>query len=127
MTPTMTFTKLQTVGLWCVTILLAGFFLMAGVPKLQGASQTVRHFSEWGYSIGFMYLVGVIEVTGALGLLIPRVAGLSAIALAVIMLGAAATHAVHDEVNAVPIPLTLMALLGVVGYARREGLRKRRV
>ena len=123
MTQTSTFTKFKTTGLWCVTILLAGFFLMAGVPKLQGASQTVQHFSGWGYPLWMMYVVGVIEVVGAVGLLIPRVAGMFALTLGMTMVGAATTHFLHDEFHAVPIPLVLLALLSVVGCARWGNLR----
>lgn len=67
---------------------MAVLFLMAGVGKLAGGEQTVQQFRNWGYSDGFRILIGLLEVLGGVGLLIPRIAAPSALGLMVIMVGA---------------------------------------
>ncbi|MDQ5840785.1 MAG: DoxX family protein [Chloroflexota bacterium] len=61
--------------------LLAAAFLFFGIRKLTGDEVIVQTFSEIGAGQWFRYFVGTIEVSGAIGLLIPRLSGLAAIAL----------------------------------------------
>ena len=111
------------VAYWVLAVLLAAFFLFAGRAKLSGSPAQAASFTGWGYPEWFLYAVGVIEAVGAVGLLVPRVAGLAALLLAGTMVGAAVTHFVHGEGNAVPVPLVLLALLAGVAYAQRARLR----
>jgi len=106
--------------LWSLTVLLALFFLFAGGAKLASSASSVENFARWGYPAWFLYVVGVMEVGGALALLIPRVAGLAAVLLCGTMVGAAITHLAHGEMAAVPVPLVLLALVALVGYARQK-------
>jgi putative oxidoreductase len=109
----------KTIGTWALTVILAVFFLVAGGLKLRGVPSQVDNFVHWGYAEWFLYVVGAFEAAGAMGLLVPRLAGFAAMLLGGTMLGAALTHLVHHEMKAVPIPLVLLGLLAVVGYARR--------
>jgi putative oxidoreductase len=78
--------------LWIVQILTAGMFLFAGGFTLAGAAAAVAAFDQIGFGQGFRYATGGLEVIGAILLLIPRTAALGAALLAVIMVGAIATH-----------------------------------
>lgn len=109
----------KAAGIWTLTVILAAFFLIAGGLKLRGAPSQIDSFAHWGYAGWFLYVVGAVEVAGAIGLLVPRLAGSAAMLLGGTMLGAALTHLVHHEMKAVPIPLVILGLLAVVGYARR--------
>ena len=109
----------KQVGVWALAAVLAAFFLVAGGLKLRGAPSQVDNFAHWGYAAWFLYVVGAVEVAGAMGLLVPRLAGFAALLLGGTMLGAALTHLVHHEMKAVPVPLVILGLLAVVGYARR--------
>jgi uncharacterized membrane protein YphA (DoxX/SURF4 family) len=106
-------------GVWTLTVLLAVFFLLAGGLKLRGVPSQVDSFVHWGYAPWFLYVIGAVESAGAVGLLVPRVAGFSALLLGGTMLGASLTHLVHNEMMAVPVPLVIAGLLAVVGYVRR--------
>ena len=106
--------------LWALTALLAAFFLVAGGSKLASSASSSVNFARWGYPGWFLYVVGVMEAGGAIALLVPRVAGFAALLLCGTMVGAALTHLVHGEMTAVPVPLVLLALVALVGYARRE-------
>ncbi len=112
----------KVAGVWTLTVILAAFFLLAGGSKLGGAPKQVDNFAHWGYAAWFLYVVGAVEVAGAVGLLVPHVAVFSVLLLGVMMLGAALTHLVHHEMMAVPVPLVIIGLLALVGYARRGPL-----
>ena len=109
----------KLVLLWALTALLAAFFFVAGGAKLASSASSSANFARWGYPGWFMYVVGVVEAGGAIALLIPRVAGFAALLLCGTMVGAALTHLIHGEMAAAPVPLVLLALVALVGYARR--------
>lgn len=110
--------KGKTIVSWIIQILLAGLFVMSSLPKLTGDAETIANFERWGMP-GKMYLViGAFELLGAIGLVIPRLAGLAAAGLILIMAGALVTHLTHNEMSMAPVPLVVMILLGVVVYLR---------
>ncbi|WP_417348913.1 DoxX family protein [Ferrimonas sp.] len=91
--------------------LLTLFFLLAGSVKLTGWLRPVftvqlDYFRSYGLNRGFMALVGLAEILGALALwLIP---GLGAPLLAMISLGALAYHLRFDSwKEGVPAMVTL--------------------
>jgi uncharacterized membrane protein YphA (DoxX/SURF4 family) len=110
----------MTISLWAVTVLLAVFFTMMGLPKLLGSGGWAGRFATWGYPPSFVILVGVAELAGAAMVLIPRLATLGGALLAIIMLGAAATHLLHGETGRVWVPLVLLVVLTAVSWARRS-------
>ena len=109
-------------GVLALTVILAAFFLLAGGLKLRGIPSQVDSFAHWGYAAWFLYVIGAIEAAGAIGLLVPRLAGFAVLLLGGTMLGASLTHLVHHEMKAVPVPLAILCLLAVVGYVRRGPL-----
>jgi uncharacterized membrane protein YphA (DoxX/SURF4 family) len=112
--------KAKTAALWALTGLLACLFAFAGSTKFVSPDAT-RLFAEFGYPDWFRVLIGVVEVGGALALLLPRTAFYAAGALAVVMVGAVFTHLRAGEVPQAVVPLVLLGLLALVGYARRPG------
>lgn len=81
-----------TITLWLFQALLAFQFAAGGLLKLSGDPAMVDMFAAIGASQGFRYVVGALEVAGAVGLLIPRLSGLAALGLVGLMVGAAATN-----------------------------------
>ncbi len=75
-------------------------------------------FADIGAGQWFRYLVGGLELAGAIGLLIPRLAGLAALGLAALMVGATVTNVFVLDANPA-LPLGLMLVAGVVAWARR--------
>jgi putative oxidoreductase len=112
--------KTSTRVYWVLAILTALVFLMSSLTKLTGDATMIESFGRYGYSIGFMYFIGVAELLGALGLLLgkfitPKVPRLAAGGLVIIMLGAIVTHALHDPIQqAVPAVITLAMLSGIL-------------
>jgi putative oxidoreductase len=111
--------KVWNVALWVLQVAAAGMFFMAGFSKLTGAEPMVGLFEAVGIGQWFRYLTGGLEVIGAVLLLLPTLAGLGALVLAAVMLGAIATHLF--VVGGSPLmPLVLLAVLGVIAFARRD-------
>lgn len=104
---------------WGLQILLAIFYVVAASGKLIGGPQAIERFRNWGFPDGFYLIIGVLELLGAIGLLIPRVAGYAACGLIVIMIGASLTHLVNGEGLQVLRPLVFILLLAVIVYLRR--------
>ena len=111
--------KRKNIAVWSLTIVLALLFLAAGAFKLTGAQEAIDNFHRWGYPDWFRVVTGVIEVVGAIGLLVPKASWVAAAGLSATMLGAIATHLHSGEATKAPLPLALLVLLVVVGWARQ--------
>jgi putative oxidoreductase len=110
-----------TVGLWTLQVLLALMFVVAsGAPKLFGDAYAVRLFTELGTDPWMRILVGVLEVAGGIGLLIPRLAALAASCLVALMVGATAAQLFFLSEGFWYTPVILGVLLGVVAWGRRS-------
>ena len=107
---------------------MAAFFVLVAAPgKLTGDRQAVHEFVLIGAGQWFRYLVGTLELAGAIGLLIPSLAGLAAAGLAADMAGATIINATvlrnttfGDNVG---MTLILFAVFVVLAYGRRQQLK----
>lgn len=107
---------------WGVRILLALAFGAAGTAKLAGAQQMVQVFDAIGFGQWFRYLTGLVEVGGAVLLLVPATGFLGGLLLAATMVCAVATHLVLIGGN--PAPAVVLALLsGFVAWRLRPASR----
>jgi putative oxidoreductase len=118
-------TRAITITLWAGQIILGLFFLVAaGVPKLIGNQVAVDMFDTIGIGQWFRYLVGALEVAGGIGLVIPRLAGLAALGLVGVMVGATFTSIfVLDAGLASITPAILGVLAALVAWARWSEVR----
>ena len=115
--------------LWAAQILLAAFFVLgAAAPKLTGSHQAVQEFGLIGAGQWFRYLVGTVELAGAIGLLTPWLAGLAAAGLAADMVGATIINAtvLRNTTFGVNVWLTaiLCAVFALVAYGRRQQIKR---
>ncbi|KQU82856.1 DoxX family protein [Variovorax sp. Root318D1] len=94
---------------WGLRILLALAFGAAGIAKLSGAPQMVQVFEAIGFGQWFRYVTGVVEVGGAVLLLVPATGFLGGLLMAVTMVFGVATHLVLIGGN--PAPAMVLALL----------------
>ncbi|MEQ7125906.1 DoxX family protein [Actinopolymorpha sp. B11F2] len=109
-----------TIALWAGQILLGVFFVAAAaVPKLVGDQIAVEMFDHIGLGQWFRYLVGILELAGGIGLLIPRLAGLAALGLVGVMVGATFTSVFVLDAGITSItPAILGVLVGLIAWAR---------
>ncbi|WP_431126316.1 DoxX family protein [Variovorax paradoxus] len=94
---------------WGLRILLALAFGAAGIAKLSGAPQMVQVFDAIGFGQWFRYVTGVVEVGGAVLLLVPATGFLGGLLMAMTMAFAVATHLVL--IGGSPAPAIVLALL----------------
>jgi uncharacterized membrane protein YphA (DoxX/SURF4 family) len=113
-------TKGRSITVWIISVLLATVYFFVGGMKLSGGQMMVDEFVRYGYPGWFMYVVGAMEVSGAILLLIPRTAMYGAMVLSVVMIGAIGTHLTHQEAPNAIGPLVLFALLLFVAASRRQ-------
>jgi putative oxidoreductase len=106
---------------WTMQAALAGLFLFAGSLKLIGDPAMVQVFGAIGAGQWFRYFTGTIEVAAATGLLIPSLAPFAAALLAMVMIGASATH-LFVVGGSAALPTVLFVVLSIVVYLRRPQL-----
>lgn len=117
----------MNIFLWIVAGLLALVFLAAGAMKLSQPREKLAASMGWvdGVSAPLVKAIGGLEVLGALGLILPAATGiapiltpLAAVGLAVVMVGAIATHLRRKEYSAIGINVVLLILAAVVAWGR---------
>jgi putative oxidoreductase len=108
-----------TVALWIVNILAAAAFVAIGLAKFFSPEWAIK-FERWGYPDGFYMVIGALELAGGVLLVVPRVSSYAAALLGAILIGAAATHALHHEAARVAPPLMWLAVMALIGVARRR-------
>ena len=110
---------------WVLTILLAIAFILAGGIKLTNSPGMVQEFARVGLGQWFRYFTGVLEVSGAIGLLIPRVRFWAALQIAVVMVGATfANLTVLHLPNMALVTVILLALALVLAWLRRGAFHR---
>jgi uncharacterized membrane protein YphA (DoxX/SURF4 family) len=120
------------IALWVPTLFLVYVFGRQGVAKFSDTSGWARAFSVWHFPVWFRVLVGVCETTAAALLLTRRTASVGATIIAVVMLGAMATHVYWGQPRQVtsevlPLLLSLIVLRGRWDHFARRFLQRRRV
>jgi putative oxidoreductase len=111
--------KYANVALWVVQALLALAFVGAASGKLLGKPEMVALFEAIGVGQWFRYVTGLMELAGALLIVVPRTKFFGAALLSTVMVGAVLTHLfiLHTAPTA---PAILLVLAGVVAWARRK-------
>ena len=104
-----------------ITVLLSLAFLGAGIMKLTGAEDMRQGFENWGYPIFFMYIIGICEVAGAVGLWLRRFSFAAKICFIILMAGAVLTHLAFDTFqDAVPPIILIILTAATLVLHRRE-------
>lgn len=96
--------------LWVLQAVVALSFGSAAVQKLGGSAYMANVFDEIGFGAWFRYAVGVVELVGAIGLLVPTFSGAAAIGLVVVALGGTIANAMIGENPVFPLIFLLLAI-----------------
>jgi putative oxidoreductase len=106
---------------WTLQVPLALLIAGGGAAKLSGDLAMVDLFEQIGAGQWLRYLVGVLEVLGGVGLLVPRVRALAALGLFVLLLSATVINL--TVLHASPLAsLILATLAGAITVLRRREL-----
>jgi uncharacterized membrane protein YphA (DoxX/SURF4 family) len=118
----------MNVFLWVLAGLLAAVFLVAGALKLARTKPQLASAGQgWveQFPPGTIKLIGVLEVAGAAGLILPAALNIApiltpiaAVGLILVMAGAVVTHARRHEIPNVATNIVLAVLAAVVAWGR---------
>ena len=91
--------------MWCLQVVVAGVFVMAAIPKVTADPQAVAGFTALGLGTVGRYIIGALELAGAIALLIPPLAGLAGLAFVALMIGAVLSALLVFGASLVAMPL----------------------
>lgn len=113
------------IALRALQVVLALFYAVASaLPKLIAHPSATEIFADMGWGDVGMYTVGVLELAGAVALLVRPLQSVAAIALGALMVGAFVTQlTVFDGQNAAT-PVILLVPLALIAWARRAQNRE---
>lgn len=117
--PHQTTGRAATITLWVLQIVMAGFFLISAMGKFADAEPAASTFAAIGLGDWFRNLTGVLEVAGAVALLVPRLAGVAGLAFVGLTVCAALTEAFVSGGGLV-LPLVALVLCAVIAWGRRS-------
>lgn len=111
-------------ALWILQGLVGAAFAMAGLMKLMTPREKLLPKMGWveDFDAGPIRLIGLAELLGGLGLVLPRALGilpvltpLAAVGLVLVMSGAVRTHLRRHESFTPPLVLGALAALVALG------------
>jgi uncharacterized membrane protein YphA (DoxX/SURF4 family) len=116
-------------AVWIVSGLLAAMFLLSGAMKVPATKASLAANPRMGWAAPFpielIKLIGIAEIAGAAGLILPRLfdtatwlTPTAAVGLAVVMAGAIITHTRRSEFTNAAINAVLLALAVFVAIQR---------
>ncbi len=117
----------MNIALWVIQGILAFMFGMAGMMKTFQPIDKLAVKVPWvkDYPAGVVRFVGIAEVLGAVGLIVPLLSGIlpiltpvAAVSLALVMVLAAIYHFRKGEMKEIGFNFVLGALSAFVAYGR---------
>ncbi|MEZ4660597.1 MAG: DoxX family protein [Caldilineaceae bacterium] len=117
----------MNIALWIVQVLLAVAFAFFGFPKVAQPLTELANMMPWVNDVPALLVrfIGVAEIAGALGLVLPgvtkiqpRLTAYAAAGLVLVMLLAAIFHATRSEFGNIGFNAVLLVLAGFVAWKR---------
>jgi uncharacterized membrane protein len=117
----------MNVFLWIVQAVLAALFAMSGLGKVLQSKDKLAGGYPWMQDVSqsTVRFIGVTELLGAIGLIVPAATGIAPVltpiagtGLAVIMVLAAAMHIRRKEPSGVVVTAVLFVLTALVVWGR---------
>ena len=115
----------MNIVLWIIQALLSLLFLFAGATKFMMSVEEMNRQSPIALSGAFIHFIGVCEILGGLGLILPALlrikpglTPLAAAGLAIITLGATIITLMGGAIGPAVVPLVVCLLCTFVAYER---------
>ena len=113
--------------LWVLQLLLAMAFFAFGLLMVTRSRERLQRVAGWveDFPAPAVRTIGVLELLGAVGVVLPGVLGVAgvlvpvaALGLAVILVGAIVTHLLRGEQDELGLPVALLLAAAVVAAGR---------
>jgi len=111
-------------GLWTLQVLLAAVYAFSAFGKLTAEAQNVAGFEAMGLGAPGMYIIGTLELAGAIAMFVPALTGLAATCFVALMIGAVTLTWMIGGGALVAIPATVGVVAAVVAWGRRDSTRR---
>jgi uncharacterized membrane protein YphA (DoxX/SURF4 family) len=117
----------MNVTLWIIQVVLAVLFLMAGIMKSTQPKEKLVKSLPWveDFSIRTVRFIGISELLGAIGIIVPQFTGIlpilspiAAVGLVIIMALAATHHIRKNEFKEVAFNAFFLILSAIVAFYR---------
>jgi putative oxidoreductase len=115
--------KSKKIALWIDQVLVALAFLASGSMKLFAFDKFAATVPALAGQHGLVTFIGIAELAGALGVILPRLTGIkpvlttsAAIGLSVIMILATGFHLMRGEVSHAIMTVILLVLAAFIAY-----------
>ncbi len=116
----------MNIVLWVVQVLLGLMFIFAGFTKTFRPLDTLVKTMGWvEHTPPLVRFIGVTELLGGIGLILPALTGIqpgltiwAGLGLALIMVLAAGFHAMRREFSGIGVNVVLLLLAVLVAYGR---------
>lgn len=95
-----------------VSVILTVVFAIAGITKLAGVKPIINQFKVFDLDETWVFVIGFLEVAGAIGVQLEAFDALAAIGLAILMLSAFFFHVVKEGF-AQGIPALILCALSI--------------
>ena len=116
------------IALWICQILLAVVFGYSGVMKSAKTEKELVAMGQTGVEnlpLGLIRFIGIAEILGTLGIILPRLTGvlpiltpIAAVGFGIIMILAAIVHFRRNEKTTVLLNLLILLICAFVAYCR---------
>jgi uncharacterized membrane protein YphA (DoxX/SURF4 family) len=116
--------RAANVGLWTLQVLLAAVYAFSAAGKLTAEAQNVAGFEAMGLGTTGMYIIGALELAGAIAMFVPILTGLAALCFVALMIGAVVITWAIGGGALVAIPATVGVVAAVVAWGRRDSTRR---
>jgi uncharacterized membrane protein YphA (DoxX/SURF4 family) len=116
--------RVGNVSLWTLQVLLAAVYAFSAYGKLSADPVQVAGAEAAGLGITGMYIIGTLELAGAIAMFVPRLTGLAALCFVALMIGAVIITAAIGGGALVAVPATVGVLAAVVAWGRRDSTRR---
>jgi uncharacterized membrane protein YphA (DoxX/SURF4 family) len=119
-----TMNRAAMIAAWVLQLLLGLAIAGGGVLKLSGDPAMVEMFDDIGAGQWLRLVIGLLEVAGGVGLIVPRVRALAAFCLLVLLLGATVTNKIVLDTSPLVSLVLAVVALAILLLRRRELLAK---
>ena len=107
-------------AVWLLTVLLGAMFAFQGASKFFTDSVWTKAFAHWGYPVWFRVLIGVIEISAAILILVPQLAAYGATMVIAIMIGGIATNLRAGTPGQVVAEVVWIVMASIILVIRRR-------
>lgn len=112
--------RAAAIALWTLQVLTAAVFVFAAIPKVTLDPMAVTGFGMMGIGPTGTLVIGLLELSAAVAMFIPRLTGLAATCAIVLMVGAVTATLIFFGPSMVALPAVVLVVVAIIAYGRRR-------